>query len=60
MYTHVSYAIYIHTVTYLTARVLSGGIDPDDIKQGNLGNCYFLAAIAAVASQQVHTILILI
>ena len=47
-------------MTYLTGRVLSGGIDPDDIKQGNLGNCYFLAAIAAVASQQVHTILILI
>lgn len=28
-----------------------GDIDPDDVAQGNLGNCYFLAAIAAIATQ---------
>ena len=28
-----------------------GDIDPDDVAQGNLGNCYYLAAIAALATQ---------
>jgi hypothetical protein len=32
--------------------VFSGGIDADDIHQGELGNCYFLAAMAACASHQ--------
>ena len=27
----------------------SGGVDPDDVSQGRLGNCYYLAAMAACA-----------
>ncbi|EKX32896.1 hypothetical protein GUITHDRAFT_120920 [Guillardia theta CCMP2712] len=31
----------------LKPKVWSGGIDPDDVAQGRLGNCYYLAAISA-------------
>ena len=34
------------------AVVFSGGIEADDIHQGELGNCYFLAAMAACAAHQ--------
>jgi hypothetical protein len=27
----------------------SGGVDPDDVAQGRLGNCYYLAAMAGCA-----------
>lgn len=30
-------------------RVFYKGINPNDIIQGSLGNCYFLSAIAAIA-----------
>ena len=29
--------------------MFSGGIDPDDVAQGRLGNCYYLAAMAGCA-----------
>jgi len=32
------------------SKMFSGGIDPDDVAQGRLGNCYFLAAIANIAT----------
>ena len=36
----------------MTPVMFSGGIEADDIKQGELGNCYFLAAMGAIASHQ--------
>lgn len=30
-------------------NVFSGGIEPNDIQQGGLGNCYFLAVLSAMA-----------
>ena len=32
--------------------IFSGGIEPDDIGQGELGDCYYLAAMAACAANQ--------
>lgn len=29
--------------------VFSGGIDPNDINQGELGDCYFLATCSSIA-----------
>ena len=37
--------------------MFSGGIDPDDVAQGRLGNCYYLAAMAGCALGD-HDILI--
>ena len=37
--------------------VWSGGVDPDDLAQGRLGNCYFLAFIAACALEDQDALL---
>jgi hypothetical protein len=31
------------------AEFVSGQIDPNDILQGSIGDCYFLSAISAIA-----------
>lgn len=34
---------------YKTPQVFSGGIEPNDINQGALGDCYFLAVLSSLA-----------
>lgn len=36
---------------YETPMVFSGGIEPNDINQGMLGDCYFLAVLSSLAEQ---------
>eukprot|EP01080_Neovahlkampfia_damariscottae_P010187 gene10187-2606_t len=35
----------------LTADVFIGGIDPDDIRQGEIGDCYLLGALGVLSTQ---------
>lgn len=32
--------------------IFNDDIDPDDVNQGNLGNCYFLATLSAIAERE--------
>ena len=34
---------------YSDPHVFSNGIEPNDIEQGSLGDCYFLAVLSAMA-----------
>ena len=34
---------------YANGQMVKGRIEPADVQQGNVGDCYFLAAISALA-----------
>jgi calpain-15 len=34
---------------FKTPEVFASGIDPNDVKQGSLGDCYYLAALSSMA-----------
>lgn len=36
------------------ARMVEGKIQPSDVQQGNIGDCYFLAAISAIAETPIN------
>jgi Calpain family cysteine protease/Calx-beta domain/Ser-Thr-rich glycosyl-phosphatidyl-inositol-anchored membrane family len=37
---------------YFSQPLYANGINPDDVKQGQVGDCYFLATLAAIANEQ--------
>lgn len=37
---------------YFSQSLFTDGINPDDVKQGQVGDCYFLATLAAIANEQ--------
>jgi Calpain family cysteine protease/Calx-beta domain len=37
---------------YFSQPLFSNGISPDDVKQGQVGDCYFLVTLAAIANEQ--------
>ncbi len=45
-----------NTLTRFTGPLFIDGVKPDDVRQGAIGDCYFPAAMAAVASMQPEAI----
>jgi hypothetical protein len=37
---------------YFIQPLFSNGINPDDVRQGQVGDCYFLATLASIANEQ--------
>jgi hypothetical protein len=37
---------------YFSQPLFANGISPDDVKQGQVGDCYFLATLASIANEQ--------
>jgi Calpain family cysteine protease/Calx-beta domain/Ser-Thr-rich glycosyl-phosphatidyl-inositol-anchored membrane family len=37
---------------YFSQPLYANGINPDDVRQGQVGDCYFLATLAAIANEQ--------
>jgi hypothetical protein len=37
---------------YFSQPLYANGINPDDVKQGQVGDCYFLATLSAIANEQ--------
>lgn len=41
-----------YTYQYFNQPLFANGINPDDVKQGQVGDCYFLSTLAAIANEQ--------
>jgi hypothetical protein len=41
-----------YTYQYFNQPLFANGIKPDDVKQGQVGDCYFLSTLAAIANEQ--------
>lgn len=41
-----------YTYQYFNQPLFANGINPDDVKQGQVGDCYFLSTLASIANEQ--------